>query len=75
MARRLELVSKCDEVDPICMKVGAFVGKRSLPQEAHALCMVLQKTSWCSARKESLWCRVPQDCAVLSGTMWDPATC
>ena len=37
MARRLELVSKCDEVDPICMKVGAFVGKRSLPQEAHAL--------------------------------------
>ena len=72
MARGLKLVSKSDEVDPICMKVRSFVGKRSLPQDAHTLCMV-QKRPLGAARKESLWCLVLQDCAVLSGAIWDPA--
>ena len=79
MARRLKLVSKCDEVDPICFKVGSFVGKRSLPQGTHALNRWCYKRPLGAARKEGLWCRVLQDCAVSSsGTMWDPslgATC
>ena len=80
MARRLELVSKCDEVDPICMKVGAFVGKRSLPQGAHALWMVLlQKAPWwhfgAGFRKTVRCSAAPcgiEPPAVTLNTIWEP---